>query len=109
MIVLIVLAAQTGAVAGPPAPLPARLPARVRITRPCPAPEEDGGDVVVCGRSANAERYRFRPLPTEAERTTLPRARTRVFGNATMSGETEAASVGGFVSNRAMVRLKVPF
>jgi len=105
MVVLMVIGLQAGtAAAGPPTP----LPAPIRIVRPCPSSDE-GGDVVVCARPGEADRYRLKPLPATAAGDALPRAEMRVFGKAKVSAETEAASVGGFVSNRAMVRLKVPF
>ena len=102
--VLMLIALQAGAtLAGPPVPAP------IRLTPACPPPNADADDAVVCARRGQADQYRLKPLPPTAEGGALPRAETRVFGNAKLSGETEAANVGGFVSNRAMLRLKVGF
>ena len=105
MIVLVMVGLQAStAAAGPPA----ALPAPIRIIAPCPLPD-DGSDVTVCARRHAADRYRLRALPATTTGTALPKAEVRVFGNAKLTGEAEAGSVGGFTSNRAMVRLKVPF
>jgi hypothetical protein len=76
---------------------------------PCRAPV--GNDVVVCGQRLDPERYRLRPLSDryDADAAALPKAETGILdGRATLAAETEAASVGGVQSNRAMIRLKVP-
>jgi hypothetical protein len=105
MFVLVTIGMQASAtIAGPPAP----LPAPIRTIRPCSLAEDDS-EVVVCGRRHAADRYRLRSLPATASDGGLPKAEARIFGNAKLSAEAEAASVGGFISNRAMVRLKVPF
>ena len=64
---------------------------------------------MVCARRDQAERYRLRPLQPTVEGGALPKAETRLSGKATLAAETEAGNVGGFVSNRAMIRLKVGF
>ena len=89
------------AVAGPVLPMP-RKPA---TGRHCP-PSDTGDEVVVCGRSAEAER--LRPIPDYGAKDGLPRAATDIAGVGTLSGEVEQAGVGGFPSNRAMMRLKIP-
>ena len=98
-VVLLVL--QAGAVAGPVLPVPRRPP----TARRCPA-DDTGDDVVVCGRSADADR--IGTVPDYSRPFTLPRARTDIPGVGTLSAETEQAGVGGFPSNRAMIRLKIP-
>ncbi|MEJ8629818.1 hypothetical protein P0F65_08150 [Sphingomonas sp. I4] len=63
--------------------------------------------MVVCGRSADADR--IGTVPDYSRPFTLPRARTDIPGVGTLSAETEQAGVGGFPSNRAMIRLKIPW
>lgn len=98
---VVMLALQAGAVAGPVLPVPRRPP----TARRCPA-DDTGDDVVVCGRSADADR--IGTVPDYSRPFTLPRARTDIPGVGTLSAETEQAGVGGFPSNRAMIRLKIP-
>lgn len=64
-------------------------------------------EIIVCGGLPSASQ-RIDPAPATAE-PLLPRAEIGLLGKSTMSVETEATSVGGFPSNRAMVRVKVPF
>jgi len=65
------------------------------------APDE----ILVQGTSP--EEFRLRPLPDRYRREPL-RAVTTI-GSAALSGEVEAANVGGFQSNRAMMRLRFRF
>ena len=102
MAILLFMAALQ-AFAGPPAPV---VPHAAPVAPTCPT-SPDPDDVVVC--AGDPDRFRLKPLPPRVAGPVLPKAETRVFGNAKVAAETEAASVGGFVSNRAMVRLKVPF
>ena len=98
---VVLIAVQAGAVAGPVLPVPRRAPAATR----CPV-GDTGDDVVVCARSA--EEDRLPPIPDYSRPLSLPKARTDIPGVGTMSGEVEQAGVGGFPSNRAMIRLKIP-
>lgn len=98
----LMVALQSGAVAGPVLPKP-RPPATARR---CPDRGE-GDDVVVCARPSDA--YRIPTIPDYSSPMTLPAARTDIAGVGTVSAETEQGNVGGFVSNRAMIRLKIPF
>jgi hypothetical protein len=43
------------------------------------------------------------------EQAALPNAEVNVAEGVSVGAETEEADVGGFVSNRAMLRLKVKF
>ncbi|WP_294203896.1 hypothetical protein [uncultured Sphingomonas sp.] len=95
------MALQAGAVAGPVLPAPRRAP----TIRRCP-PSDSGDDVVVCGRSSDADR--IGTIPDYSRPSTLPKARTGIPGVGTLSAEVEQAGVGGFSSNRAMIRLKIP-
>ena len=89
------------AVAGPVLPAP-RKPA---TNRHCP-PGDSGDEVIVCGRSSEADR--LRPIPDYGEKGGLPRAAVAVPGVGTASAEVEQAGVSGFPSNRIMMRLKIP-
>ena len=103
---MLVLAILQAAVAGPmidpprrPAPLPAAC-----------GTKDAEGTVIVCGRSVQ-DGFRLKPLPDryDPDAPALPRAQTSILGGrAALAAETEAASVGGVPSNRAMVRLKIP-
>jgi hypothetical protein len=92
---------QAGAVAGPFLPQP-KPPATARR---CP-PSESGEDVVVCARSAEADR--LRPIPDYGAGRSLPKAEMTIPGVGALAGEVEQGGVGGFPSNRAMIRLKIP-
>ena len=98
---MVMIALQAGAVAGPVLPSPRRAP----TARRCP-PSDGGDDVVVCGRSSDADR--IGPIPDYSRPFTLPKASTDILGVGTLSAETEQGGVGGFPSNRAMIRLKIP-
>lgn len=91
-------------VVGPPAP----ASEGPRPSRPCPTEPDPSGDVVVCGR-ADQERFRLRPLPGRADDPATPRAEIGVLGDLKAAAETEQGNVGGFPSNRIMLRLKLPF
>ena len=100
---MLVLALLQAAVAGPTIAKP-RAPAPACGTA---APD---GSLVVCGQGQ--EGFRLRPLPDRftSDPAALPKAETGVLGGkAKLAAEAEQARVGGFVSNRAMVRLKAPF
>ncbi len=98
---LVMIALQAGAVAGPVLPVP-RKPS---MARRCP-PDETGDDVVVCGRSSDADR--IGTIPDYSKPMTLPKARAQIAGVGTLSAETEQADVGGSPSKRAMIRLTIP-
>lgn len=76
---------------------------------PCARPA--AGDIVVCGRRADPDRYRLRPLDGRysADAAALPKAETGILGGrAALAAEVESATIGGVPSNRAMLRLKFP-
>jgi len=100
--VLQVLFAIQAATATPPQ----TIDLTVKPALSCAATRAD--DIVVCGRR-DADRYRIPPqYRTTEQKEGLGRAQTRL-GNTAIAAETEQADVGGFTSNRIMVRLKVPF
>ncbi len=98
---LVMIALQAGAVAGPVLPAP-RKPTTARR---CP-PGDTGEDVVVCGRSSDADR--IGTIPDYSQPMTLPKARTEIAGVGTVSAEAEQVDVGGMPIKRAMIRLTIP-
>lgn len=68
------------------------------------------GEIVVCAKTQ--EEFRLKPLSDRyrADDPALPRAETSILGGkARVAADAEQGSVGGFPTNRAMVRLKMPF
>jgi hypothetical protein len=78
---------------------------------PDPCARAAAGDVVVCGRRPDPERYRLRALDDRysADAGAVPKAETGILGGrAALVAEAESATVGGVQSNRAMIRLRIP-
>jgi hypothetical protein len=66
-------------------------------------------EIVVCGRPDH-DRHRLRPLPDAAYAEAPARAEAKLFGDVTGSAVVEAEQFpDGVVSNRIMLKLKVPF
>lgn len=105
MAVIWLMLVQTETVAGPPAPV-----ATVQLVPERRCGPDASGDIVVCGRTDNSL-YRLQKLPDRyrSDEDGLPRARRVLGDGSTLSAETEAGSVGGFVSNRLMLRWKKGF
>lgn len=99
----LLIAAMAQAVASAP-------PEKIDLTigRPCAANKPEGQEIVVCGRrDGELNPYRInKPLGRDLG---LPKAQLKLGGGVAASAETESADVGGFPSNRAMVRLKIKF
>jgi len=76
------------------------------IPRPCRAGGAD--EVVVCANRNGGNPYRLKQVPPPRKEG-LPSAQAQIAEGVTVSGETEYADVGGFPSNRAMIRLKIRF
>jgi hypothetical protein len=70
-------------------------------------PEGAPGEIVVCAR--NDEQYRLRPLPEKFARKGEGDAQVDLGDGVAVAVEAERAGVGGVISNRAMVRLKLKF
>ena len=103
MLVLVAMMLQFDPVSGPPAP------SSVRLTPQADCPVGDSGDIVVCARKDN-DQFRLKPLPERFSRNpSRIKAETNLNSKTKLSAETEAGSVGGFVSNRIMARLKFGF
>jgi hypothetical protein len=86
-------------------------PERVDLTIPqsCAAQRPETDEVVVCAHRNGESPYRLTDVPEPAEGEALPKAEVQVAEGVSVGAETEKADVGGFDSNRAMVRLKVKF
>jgi hypothetical protein len=64
-------------------------------------------DIVVCAREVEPQdRVQVGELPPDPM---LPRMEFNIAGGAKIMMESEHFGVGGFVSNREMARLKIPF
>ncbi len=77
------------------------------ISRPC-KPDPAGGEIVVCARPDANRRYRYRDLAVDGP-PLLPRAEMQLNDRMSLAASTENADVGGFRSNRAMVRFTLKF
>ena len=86
-------------------------PERVDLTipQPCAALRSETDEVVVCANRDGESPYRLIEVPEPVEGEALPKAEVQVAQGVSAGAETEKADVGGFDSNRAMVRLKVKF
>ena len=69
-------------------------------------PRSSVNEIVVC--APDQEEFRLRPLPPTFESTT-PDAEVGLGEGATAGVAAEGAGVGGWVSNRVMVRVKLKF
>lgn len=94
---------QSEAVSAPPAPA-----ATVRFVPDRDCEPNANGDIVICASPGDA--YRLKPLPDRyrAEEG-LPAARHVLGDGSTLSAETEQVIVGGFPSNRLMLRWRKGF
>lgn len=83
-------------------------PERIDLTIPQPCRAESAGEVVVCANRNGESPYRLKQ-PAVRAREGLPKAEKQIADGVGIAAETEAADVGGFQSNRAMIRLKIKF
>lgn len=84
-------------------------PEKVDLTIPKPCGEQrESDEVVVCGSRDGASPYRLK-IPMQQSEQALPSARFQISEGVGAAVETEEADVGGFKSNRAMVRVKIKF
>ncbi len=107
MVIALLMLSQ--AIAGPPAPAspPARIDLMAQARQSCEAATASN-DIVVCGDPEGDAQYRLKPLPDRFEPSGPPRAEMAI-GNTKASVETESVQLGGVISKRLMVRLKLPF
>ena len=75
----------------------------------CAAQRSETDEVVVCANRDGESPYRLIEVPEPVEGEALPKAEVQVAQGVSAGAETEKADVGGFDSNRAMVRLKFKF
>ena len=95
-------------IAAPVAELPSQveIPVFVKPTSRCSSSDAD--EIVVCAR--DPEKFRLRPAPERfVEEKGLPRTRFQTSETTSVSAELEAENVGGFPSNRVMVKAKLKF
>lgn len=85
----------------------------LRNLQPENACERNGGrtdEIVVCAPSESLARFRLRQLPADKFEAKPIRAETGLIGNVKIAAEAEKATMpDGTVSNRMMVRFKIPF
>ena len=85
-------------------------PERIDLTIPQPCTSQTGqnDEIVVCGnRGDGSSPYRINQPP--APQKQLPKAEVQLANGASAGAETESVDVGGFPSNRLMLRLKLKF
>lgn len=78
------------------------------IPQPCRPDQQSSGEVVVCANRNGESPYRLKE-PSRMKREGLPKAEAQIAEGVSVSGETENVDVGGFPSNRAMIRVKIKF
>jgi hypothetical protein len=79
------------------------------IPAPAACTPGPGDEIVVCGR-INPGQHRLPPLPDATYVEAPPRAEMKLFGDVVGSAVMEAEQFpGGVVSNRIMLKMKVPF
>ncbi len=88
---------------------PSAPPQKIDLTipEPCETQASTDDDVIVCGRRSESNRYRI-PPPTPYQ-SGLPKAEVKLGNGTSLSADTEQVDVGGWPSNRAMIRLKFKF
>jgi hypothetical protein len=88
----------------PPAP-----PQKIDLTipEPCETQASTDDNIIVCARRGEPSRYRI-PLLTPYQ-SGLPKAEFQLGNGTSLSADTEQVDVGGWPSNRAMIRLKFKF
>lgn len=73
----------------------------------CEARKAEKDEIVVCARPSDENPYRInQPQPRQSD---IPKAELQLADGINASAETENVDVGGFPSNRLMVRLKIKF
>ena len=85
-------------------------PERVDLTiaQPCQPGKGADGEVVVCANRNGDGPYRLRDAQP-VEQKALPDAQMQIADGVSAGAETESVDVGGFPSNRAMLKLKIKF
>lgn len=87
--------------------VPVQRPETIALTISQPCAGKTGEEVVVCAKRGDSP-YRLRDVPP-ARRQALPAAQVKIADGVSAGAETESADVGGFASNRMMVRSSSSF
>lgn len=99
----LLLAAMVQAVASVP---PEKID--LTIAQPCEARGSTKAEIVVCGRRGDGPGpYRIARSPPRQSR--MPKAEMQLAEGVKIAGETETVDVGGFPSERFVLRLKINF
>ena len=81
-----------------------------RLPRPDGCAPGTGDEIVVCAVPDPTPRHRLPPLAPRPVEPPLPKAELGIVGDIRGAVENEAVELpGGVVSNRIMLRMKVPF
>ena len=82
-------------------------PDRIDLTipQPCTSRKAESDEVVVCANPDGISPYRINQPPSGPS-AQVPKAVVQLANGLSAAAETENADVGGFNSNRAMLRLK---
>jgi len=102
---MLVLALQAATPATPLPPIDFDLAEVARRPRRCS--DASPNEIVVCGRRKDADR--LRAIPGAAELDRREDAEIDLPGGMKGGAAVESASVGGFPSNRFMIRIRSPF
>ena len=102
---ILLLALQASAPATPMAPIDFDLAEVARRPKRCS--DASPNEIVVCARRGQGDR--LKPIPGAAELDRPEDAAIDLPGGMKGSAVVESATVGGFQSNRVMVRIKMPF
>ena len=102
---MLVLALQAATPATPLPPIDFDLAEVVRRPKRCG--DASSREIVVCARRRDADR--LKPIPGAAELDRPEDAEIDLPGGMKGGAVAESASVGGFPSNRFMVRIRTPF
>ena len=82
-------------------------PVRIDLTvpPPCGAQKAASDEIVVCADGSSPYRIKQQPV----RQPDLPKAEVQIAEGVQASADTEQADVGGFPSNRVVLRLKIKF
>jgi hypothetical protein len=94
------------AIAAPTEQDAGRIEIPVFIPKGPRCPPGRSGEIVVCAE--DPETFRLRPLPDKFEKR-VPRTQFKIGETTSIGAEVESAGVGGFVSDRVMIRGKIKF
>lgn len=83
-------------------------PQAIDLTTHDPCSRKTTDEIVVCGEKDRSARYRIKRTALPANEG-LPSAQLKLGKGVSASAETEQADVGGFPSERVMIRIKIKF